>query len=144
MAQLRLAERLLYATAPRLAAGQSRDSLVKKSIMDHLSRLLNTRKGSVPIDPAMGMSDMSNIAGSFAQGTTQIICQEVVEQINQYEPRLRQPKVATSDLNLEREVITLKFEIRAFMADDRDQANTELISMTMRINSHGFVKLALS
>jgi len=141
MAKVRLDERLLYATAPRLTVGQSQDSLIKKSIIDHLSRLLNTRKGSVPIDPDIGLSDMSNIAGAFAQGTTQMICQEVIEQINRYEPRLRQPKVAASDTSLEREVITLRFEISGFLVNNKDQTSSDIISMIMRVNSHGYIKL---
>lgn len=144
MAKLRLDERLLYTTAPRLTAGQSRDSLVRKSIVDHLTRLLNTRKGSVPIDPDIGLSDMSNIAGSFAQGTTQTICEEVVLQINQYEPRLRQPKVATSELSQEREVITLRFEISGFLADNNGKASTDMLSIIMHVNSHGYIKLTAS
>lgn len=144
MAKLRLDERLLYTTAPRLTAGQSHDSLVRKSVMDHLTRLLNTRRGSVPIDPDIGLSDMSNIAGSFAQGTTQTICEEVVQQISRYEPRLKDPKVATSKLEQEREVITLRFEITGSLVDSSARTGPDTLSIIMRINSHGFIKLTAS
>jgi len=141
MTKLRLDERLLYTTAPRLTAGQSADTLLRKSIMSHLTRLLNTRKGSVPIDMDIGLSDMSNIAGSFAQGTTQKICEEVVDQIEHYEPRLRQPKVSMADVNTEREVITLRFEVIGFLADNNGKPTSEMLSMVMRINAHGYIKL---
>lgn len=144
MAKLRLDERLLYTTAPQLTAGQSNDSLIKKSIIDHLARLLNTRKGSVPIDPDFGLSDMSNIAGSFAQGTTQTICEEVVQQISRYEPRLKDPKVATRLQDQEREVITLRFDITGSLVQSSGQTGKDVLNLIMRINSHGFVKLTAS
>lgn len=142
MAKPRLDERLLYTIAPQLTAGQSYDSLVRRSITEHLTRLLNTRKGSVPIDADIGLSDMSNIAGSFALGTTQAICEEVVQQISRYEPRLKDPRVTASQLEKEREVITLRFEITGSLADNSGRAGTDALSIVMRINSHGFIKLA--
>jgi type VI secretion system protein len=141
MSSVRLRERLLYAANPRLMAGQSPDTLGRKSIMDHLTRLLNTRKGSVPIDPNYGLSDLSNIAGSFAVGTTEAICAEVAIQIEQYEPRLTQPKVMVDRSKNEREVISLRFEVSARLTDNLGKASDESLLLTMKINSHGYVSL---
>jgi type VI secretion system protein len=48
--------------------------VLTQSIVQHLQRILNTRRGSVPIDAEFGVPDFTNLAGSFATGeTTQII-----------------------------------------------------------------------
>lgn len=141
MSSVRLRERLLYATNPRLMAGQSPDNLGRKSIMDNLTRLLNTRRGTAPIDPNYGLSDLSNIAGSFAVGTTEAICAEVVIQIEQYEPRLTQPKVTMDKSKNEREVISLRFEVSARLTDNLGKASDESLLLTMKINSHGYVSI---
>lgn len=65
MAQACLLDRLLYIANPRAIAGMSPELVGQQSIMRHLTLLLNTRKGSVPIDPDYGLSDMNNIAGHF-------------------------------------------------------------------------------
>lgn len=144
MAGLRLHEKLMYTNTPRLTAGQSADSLSKKSIIAYLTRLLNTRSGSAPIDSGYGMSDMSNIAGSFAFGTTEAICAEVAIQIERYEPRLKQVRVIVNKANNEREVISLRFEVTAKLINTENPLDIETFSMTMRINSHGYIHLEAS
>lgn len=144
MVGLRLHEKLIYANTPRLAAGQSVENLSKKSIIAYLTRLLNTRSGSAPIDPGFGMSDMSNIAGSFAFGTTEAICAEVAIQIERYEPRLKQVRVIVNKTNNDREVISLRFEVTAKLVNTENRLEAETFSMTMRINSHGYIHLEAS
>jgi type VI secretion system protein len=139
MPELRLSERLTYAVTPSLVAGWVSDSLSRKSIIDHLTRLLNTRKGSAPIDPNYGISDLSNLAGSFAMGTTESICEEVVVQITKYEPRLCGPKITVSNAADERNVISLRFDITARLADKKRMATDEIVSLLMRIDSSGRV-----
>jgi type VI secretion system protein len=141
MPNLRLSERLTYAAMPRLTAGMTAESLAKKSLVDHLTRLLNTRQGSVPIDLDYGMSDLSNIAGSFAIGTTAAICQEVAMQISRYEPRLANPRITVSNAAEERNVISLRFDVTARIVDSRPQASSEILSLLMRIDSSGRVHL---
>jgi type VI secretion system protein len=141
MPSLRLSERLTYAVNPRLTAGMTTDALGKKSIVDHLTRLLNTRQGSVPIDPNYGMSDLSNIAGSFAMGTTESICEEVAIQINRYEPRITYPRIAVSNSTDERNVIALRFDLTARLVDSQQKPTDEVLSISMRIDSSGRVHL---
>jgi type VI secretion system protein len=141
MPSLRLSERLTYAVNPRLTAGMTADALGKKSIVDHLTRLLNTRQGSVPIDPNYGMSDLSNIAGSFAMGTTESICEEVAIQINRYEPRIAYPRIAVSNSADERNVIALRFDVTARLVDSQRKPTDDVLSINMRIDSSGRVYL---
>jgi len=141
MPNLRLSERLTYAVMPRLSAGMTADSLAKKSIIDHLTRLLNTRQGSVPIDPSYGMSDLSNIAGSFAIGTTEAICEEVAIQISRYEPRLANPRITVNNAADERNVLALRFDISAQIINPAGKSVSEPLSLLMRIDSSGRVHL---
>ncbi|UOD50078.1 type VI secretion system baseplate subunit TssE [Orrella daihaiensis] len=141
MPSLRLSERLTYAVNPRLTAGMTADSLGKKSIVDHLTRLLNTRQGSVPIDPNYGMSDLSNIAGSFAMGTTESICEEVAIQISRYESRVTNPRITVNNSTDERNVIALRFDVSARLADAQRKPTDEMLSLLMRIDASGRVHL---
>ena len=141
MPYVRLSERLTYAVNPRYVAGMTADSLGKKSIVEHLTRLLNTRQGSAPIDPNYGMSDLSNIAGSFALGTTESICEEVAIQMNHYEPRLANPRITVSNTADERNVIALRFDITARLVDSQRKPTGETLSLLMRIDSSGRVSL---
>jgi type VI secretion system protein len=126
---------------PRLIAGMTADGLAKKSIVDHVTRLLNTRQGSVPIDHNYGMSDLSNIAGSFAFGTTGAICEEVTMQLIRYEPRLANPRITVSNTAEERNVISLIFDLTARIVDPITKAPSETLSLLMRIDSSGRVHL---
>ncbi len=141
MPSLRLSERLGYAVNPRATSGLTEDSLGRKSIVDHLTRLLNTRQGSAPIDHSYGMSDLSNIAGSFAVGTTEAICEEVAIQISRYEPRLANPRITVSNSSEERNVIALRFDVSARLVDSQRKVTDEVLSLMMRIDSSGRVNL---
>jgi type VI secretion system protein len=141
MPSLRLSERLTHAVNPRLTAGLTANNLGKKSIVEHLTHLLNTRQGSVPIDSDYGMSDLSNIAGSFAVGTTESICEEVAIQISRYEPRLANPRITVSNSSEERNVIALRFDVAARLVDAQRRPTDEVLSLLMRIDSSGRVHL---
>jgi len=143
MPSLRLSERLTQAVTPLVVSGLASDSLTKRSIIDHLTRLLNTRQGSAPIDASYGMSDMSNIAGSFAVGTTESICEEVAIQIARYEPRLTNPRITVRNNAEERNVISLRFDVSARLVNQNMQPTDELLSLLMRIDASGRIHLQL-
>jgi type VI secretion system protein len=138
---VRLSERLTHADNPRLIGGLSVESLGRKSIVDHLTRLLNTRQGSVPIDPKYGMSDLSNIAGSFAMGTTESICEEVAYQMTRYEPRVTNPRITVSHSTDERNVIALRFNVTARLVDSQSKPTEDMLLLNMRIDASGRVSL---
>jgi type VI secretion system protein len=75
----------------------SRFERVAASIRTHLSRILKTRRGSVPISESFGIPDLSNVAGSFETGSPLQIVTAVLETIARYEPRLLNPRVRAMD-----------------------------------------------
>jgi len=132
----RLLERLSRQELPNLNDRRTPEDLVKASIQRYLSRLLNVRRGSVPVDVEYGLSDMSNIAGSFAVGYVSEIQREILIQIDRYEKRLLKPTI--QQVVEEREVITLKFILKGQI--DLSVGSTEVIkelSMFLRIDSAG-------
>lgn len=133
--QERLLERLTSQEAPRLLAGRLPTSIVISSIVNHLNGLLNTRRGSVQIDRAYGMPDLSNIAGSFAVGYSEMIQAEVLEQVVRYETRLLSPQIAPVDET--KEVITLKYELLGYVETDSDVRKPNRLSLYLRVNSAG-------
>ena len=140
MVKERLLERLSRQELPNLNDRRTPEDLVKASIQRYLSRLLNVRRGSVPVDVEYGLSDMSNIAGSFAVGYVSEIQREILIQIDRYEKRLLKPTI--QQVVEEREVITLKFILKGQI--DLSVGSTEVIkelSMFLRIDSAGQVRV---
>jgi type VI secretion system protein len=138
MSRITLLERLSALEEPRLIAGRTPDRQLRESIVDHLNRLLNTRAGSVPVDPDYGMPDMSNIAGSFAVGTAESVSEAMLRQIARYEPRLRSPRMNVEEEN--RDVITLRFELAGQISSTHDgDAVQQPFAMVIRVNSSGRV-----
>ncbi|WP_322997272.1 type VI secretion system baseplate subunit TssE [Castellaniella sp.] len=135
MSQIRLLERLTDLEDPGLSAGMSTDRQVLASIVRYLVRLLNTRAGSVPIDAQYGLSDMSNIAGSFSVGTPEALSETILRQVSQYEPRLRQCRIAVSSER--RDVIALRFELSGLLAAERADAPDLPFTVSLRVNSSG-------
>ena len=62
------------------------------SIMDHLNRLFNTRKGSLPHLKDYGLPDISEIYRKMPHGIEEL--QKAIKRtVEKYEPRLRKVKV---------------------------------------------------
>lgn len=137
MNKIRLLERLSALEDPRQFAMRSPDRQLRDSIVLHLRQLLNTRAGSVPVDPNYGMPDMSNIAGSFALGTTESLSEAIVRQVSRYEKRLQSPQVTVEEEK--REVITLRFELAGKVASTQEGEQMQPFVMTLRVNSSGQV-----
>lgn len=143
MVKERLLERLSRQEQPNRNDRRSPEDIVKISIQRHLSRLLNVRRGSVPVDVEYGLSDMSNIAGSFAVGYVSDIQREILIQIDRYEKRLLSPTI--QQVVEEREVITLKFILSGQI--DLSVGSTLIkkeFSMFLRIDSAGQVRVELA
>ncbi|MFT0547403.1 type VI secretion system baseplate subunit TssE [Allopusillimonas ginsengisoli] len=114
----------------------SRAEILISSILDHLHRILNTRQGSVPVDPAFGVPDFTNLAGSFSTGTTDQIIQDMNRMIQRYEPRLRQPKISFS--SNQDEVLSLVFSISGTVSVDNRDIPVQLTSL---VASNGKVSI---
>lgn len=135
MNKIRLLERFSALEDPRQFAARSADRQLRDSIVVYLTKLLNTRAGSVPVDPNYGMPDMSNIAGSFALGTTESLSEAIVRQVVRYEKRLQNPRISVEEET--REVITLRFELIGDVAAVQEGDVLQPFAMTIRINSSG-------
>lgn len=135
MKKIRLLERLSALEDPHLVAGRSPGRQLRDSIVLHLRKLLNTRAGSVPIDSGYGMPDMSNIAGSFAVGTSESLSEAIVRQVARYEKRLLNPRVTVETET--REVITLRFELAGDIEPEQEGDALQPFAMVVRINSSG-------
>lgn len=79
---MRLLERLRHGACFRRA--QPHPDALRDSILDHLRRVLNTRRGHAPLDPAFGLPVelLSNATASARLAT------DVARLITRYEPRL--------------------------------------------------------
>jgi type VI secretion system protein len=89
------------------------------SILRHLRGILNTSKGSVPIDNEYGLPDLSNLAPSFHSGSTNDIEADLTRAIERYEPRLK--IISVRMVPDEKEPLSLRFEVSgAIRVNERD------------------------
>ncbi len=61
---------------------------LERSLRRNLTSILNTNKGSVPIAPEYGISDITDLGHSFSEESIQEFIDELERVILQYEPRL--------------------------------------------------------
>jgi len=112
----RLLERIANWKAGDERTNQTQVDVLVRSVMDHLTRLLNTRQGSVQIDPLFGVPDFTNLAGGMAAGSTREIEEEIRRMVLRYEPRIKSPKVT---LNRElTDVLSIRFALEGSLEVD--------------------------
>ncbi|KQQ49865.1 type VI secretion protein [Pseudomonas sp. Leaf127] len=112
--------------------------ILTQSIVQHLQRILNTKRGSVPIDAEFGVPDFTNLAGSFATGQTTQMIENMTRMIARYEPRLKSPRILVAESS--QEVLSLSFSLEGLVAiNDRDIP----IHLATRVSSDGRVSLAM-
>jgi len=136
MREHRLLERIASLGADAERSHITRSEILVDSILEHLRRILNTRQGSVPIDPQFGVPDFTNLAGSFSSGTTGQMIEDMTRMIQRYEPRLRHPQISFTAV--QDEVLTLAFAINGFIAVDNREIPVRLSS---QVASNGKVSL---
>lgn len=131
MRERRLLERIACWEAGAARTSQTQVDILVTSVTDHLRRLLNTRQGSVQIDPLFGIPDFTNIAGGLSAGSTREIEQEIQRMVCKYEPRLQSPtvllNVAASD------VLSIHFALQGMLEVDQ-QAIPLQLSTTIGAN----------
>ena len=134
----RLLERITLPEANAERSHMTQAQVLMLSIREHLQRILNTRRGSVPIDAEFGVPDFTNLAGSFATGETSQIIEHMTRMIARYEPRLKSPRIVVAESN--QEVLSLSFNLDGVVAiDDRDIP----IRLATRVSADGRVSLAM-
>jgi type VI secretion system protein len=101
---------------------------VLDSVLRHLTRLLNTRRGMVPLDPEFGVADLSN------RGNGVLAPQDIEAQIRslvlRYEPRLRDPRVHLEPAATD----ALSFTVEATLAD---ATAPRAVRLHTTVNAHG-------
>ncbi len=76
------------------APAQTDEQRLVRSVTDHLLRILNTRQGTAPADPAFGIPDLSDLPGEFASPETERIRQIIAKAVERYEPRIKEVEVS--------------------------------------------------
>lgn len=93
MREKRLLERLRAMDQHPDWRGESDPRTAIASVIDHLIKILNTRQGSAPTAPDLGMPDFTSIAGSLNADSLPEMEQTLTRVITKYEPRLTSVKV---------------------------------------------------
>lgn len=136
MKERRLLERVAGLGTDSQRSHITRAEILVDSILNHLRRILNTRQGSVPIDPSFGVPDFTNFAGSLSGGTTLQMIEDMSRMIQRYEPRLRKPQVTFSES--QDDMLSLSFSIAGWIAvDDREIP----VRLTSHVASNGQISL---
>lgn len=135
MRERRLLERVSYWERGMDRSSQTQAETLVRSICNHLLRLLNTRQGSVPLDPLFGVPDLTNVAGGLAAGATEDIEEEFRRVISQYEPRLKNPRVSAMPRG--GEVLALSFSLSGVL-----EVNHQLIPLQLSTRLDGNGKLS--
>jgi type VI secretion system protein len=106
------------------------------SVLEHLIRVLNTKQGSVDIDPEFGVPDITNISSSFSAESVPELETAIKKVIENYEPRLKDVSVRFS--SQEDDLLALRFSITAkLVTDDKSKP---IIFETI-VDSDGQVKV---
>jgi type VI secretion system protein len=110
--------------------------ILVRSVMDHLRRLLNTRQGSVLLDPKFGVPDFTHLAGGLTAGFVSDIEEEIRRMVLKYEPRIKSPKVTVSRESTD--VLLIQFGLQGRLEVDGREIPLEL---STTIGANGKVQI---
>jgi type VI secretion system protein len=118
MREERLLERI--STWKREPGRREREDVrrISDSILYHLQRILNTRRGNVPISEEYGIPDFTELLYSYPESVRDIET-SIRQTIQKYEPRLKAVRV--NFIPPEEDVLSLRFQIIAQLATDQDK-----------------------
>ena len=122
MRELTLFERLEKAESPKKPSGQRRR--LETSLVRHLTSMLNTRKGSVPIAPDYGIGDVTDLGRSFTEESIGEFKAELERVLMRYEPRLA--GVFVTHLQRPDTPLAAVFEIKAVVNTQYGQQTLQL------------------
>ena len=109
---------------------------VVNSVLEHLVRVLNTKKGSVDIDPEFGVPDLTNMSSSFSSESIPELEASIKSVIVNYEPRLKD--VTVHFRTQQDDLLALRFSISAkLVIDDKGKP----IVFETIVDSDGQVKV---
>jgi len=110
---------------------------VVHSVLEHLVRVLNTKKGSVDIDPEFGIPDLTNISSSFSSESIPELETAIKSVIVRYEPRLKDVNVHFQ--TQQDDLLTFRFSISAQLV--LDEKEKSIVFETI-VDSDGQVRVA--
>ena len=93
MSEMRFFERLRALEADPGRRGRQNSDAVLKSIIWNLGKILNTRKGTVLLDPDFGLPDYTNFGASFSEETIGVLRRSMEKLVRRYEPRIQQLRI---------------------------------------------------
>jgi type VI secretion system protein len=119
MHEERLLERISRWERGSTRTYQTQVDVLIHSVLSHLNYMLNTKRGSVPIDERYGIPDFTNVSSGFTAESIRSLQDAVVETITLFEPRLKKPNIevrAREDGEL-----ILTFQLEGFIdVDDKE------------------------
>lgn len=137
MNERRLLERIACREQGEERTATPRPEALVRSIEAHLVRLLNTRRGSVPMDPAFGVPDFTNVAGGAGSGSVKDMEREIARMVARYEPRLASPVVRLEDPGADPQCLRFTLEARL------DPECLDLpVRLLTRVTPNGWVEVA--
>jgi type VI secretion system protein len=110
--------------------------ILVRSVVDHLRRLLNTRQGSVLLDPKFGVPDFTNLAGGLTAGSVSDVEEEIRRMVLKYEPRIKSPKVTVSRESTD--VLSIQFGLQGRLEVDGREIPLQL---STTIGANGKVQI---
>jgi type VI secretion system protein len=117
MREARLLERIrLREKYPHL---RENDGSGIDSVIDHLTRILNTRHGNVAIAEDYGIPDYTEFLHNFPDSIRDLE-RAIKQTIVQYEPRLKAVRV--SFIPQDNEIFTVKFQISARLTNENNSS----------------------
>ena len=111
MYEKRLLERISYLERSGNETDLDEFSQAILSVMNHLQRMLNTRKGSALIDEEYGIPDITNFPGEQLIKTGAGMASLIQKFIQRYEPRLTEVKVSFE--SQKDDPLSLRFRLQA-------------------------------
>ena len=92
---------------------------VADSVMDHLRKMLNVRRGSVATRPHYGMPDFNDVAAEAADAPN-MLRRVIKDMLTKFEPRLK--RVTVAHLPNEDNPLDLRFKISARLVVDGEES----------------------
>ncbi|HEX7749720.1 MAG TPA: type VI secretion system baseplate subunit TssE [Bordetella sp.] len=138
MKERRLLERIAYwgEDGGQQRSHQTQVDILMQSVMAHLARLLNTRRGSVQLDPLFGVPDFTNLAGGTGVGSTRDIQDEIERMVGKYEPRIKSARVTLDQDHSDMQ--SLRFMLNGTIdVDDREIP----LSLSTTVGASGKISL---
>ncbi len=114
--ELRLFERLAHPEPPGGRRLELDIGLLKRSIINHLQHMFNSRHGHAEAQPDYGIPDLNAFMFEFPDSITPMR-QAIERSIEKYEPRLKNVKAVW--VRDEENPLNIRFEITARLAVDK-------------------------